>query len=173
MLKTSAGIRRRFRPAFIVWLTIMWCLLMGEFTVANLVGGAAVGFAVVFLLPLPKMPVDGIRISIIPLLGFLVRWFAELLLASIRVGWLALRPQELPRAAIVRAPMRVDNELVLSFAVSMYNLQPGGAVTDIDIANRMLTIHLLVAPDEEAIARELAAVARLERTLITIFERTR
>ena len=32
-----SGLHHRFRPWFIVWLIIMWCMLMGEVTVGNLV----------------------------------------------------------------------------------------------------------------------------------------
>ena len=32
-----------FRPWFIVWITLMWCLLMGEFTWANIISGLLVG----------------------------------------------------------------------------------------------------------------------------------
>ena len=54
----------------------------------------------------------------------------------------------------------------------LYNLQPGGTVTDIDIANRMWTIHVLDADDEEDLRREIQNVADLEATLIHTFERS-
>jgi len=73
---------------------------------------------------------------------------------------------------VVQVPMRVSSELILSFATVLYNLQPGGSVSDIDIANRMWTVHLLDAGTEEALAREIAAIATLERRLIHIFERS-
>ena len=37
-----AGLRYRFRPWFTVWITVMWCMLMGEITVGNVVGGLLV-----------------------------------------------------------------------------------------------------------------------------------
>lgn len=68
--------------------------------------------------------------------------------------------------------MRLDSEFILSLAVSLYNLQPGGTVTDIDIANRMLTIHILDAESEAEIEKEIAQVAQLEASMIEIFERS-
>jgi len=62
--------------------------------------------------------------------------------------------------------------VILSLAVTLYNLQPGGTVTDIDIANRMITIHILDARDEAQIQREIDAVSRLESSMIEIFERS-
>lgn len=167
------GARNRLHPSFVVWITLLWLLLMGEVSVANVVGGLAVALAIVLFLPLPAMPVAETHISWGKLVLHQVVWVVELLQASVKVAWLALRPEAPPKTAILAVPMRVESELVLSYAVLLYNLQPGGAVTDIDIANRMLTIHVLDAPNEDAIEREIAAVATLERRMIEIFERKR
>ena len=58
-----SGIKHRFRPWFMVWIIVMWCMLMGEVTVANLVGGLIASLFIVFALPLPAMPVAGISVS--------------------------------------------------------------------------------------------------------------
>ena len=128
-----SGIKHRFRPWFMVWIVVMWCMLMGEVTVANLVGGLLVSLFIVFALPLPAMPVAGISVSWGKLLVFMAQWFVELMEASIMVGWLAVRPQPVPKTAIVKLPMRVENEFILSLAVSLYNLQPGGTVSDLSL----------------------------------------
>ncbi|GAB3945983.1 Na+/H+ antiporter subunit E [Corynebacterium tapiri] len=164
-------IRNRLRPGFILWIVIMWCLLMGEITWANLFAGIGVGLLIVLGLPLPAMPTGGLSISWGRLVVFIFRWLGELAVASVKVAWLALRPADPPTTAIVRVPMRVSNELVLYLATVAYNLQPGGAITDIDVANRMLTIHFLDAGTPAALEREIASVARLERAMIDIFEK--
>ena len=167
-----AGLRHRFRPWFIAWITAMWCLLMGEVTVANLVGGLLVGLFVVLALPLPAMPIAELKVSWGKLALFMVGWTIDLFHASFKVAWLAVRPQDPPKTAILELPMRLDSEFILSLAVSLYNLQPGGTVTDIDIANRMLTIHVLDAASEAALEREIANVAGLEASMSEIFERS-
>ncbi|AGF73477.1 Na+/H+ antiporter subunit E [Corynebacterium halotolerans] len=165
------GLRRRFRPWFVIWIIIMWCLLMGEVTWANAAGGLLVGLFVVLALPLPAMPIAGMRVSWLGLIRYLFIWSGELMVASFKVAWLALRPAAPPRTAILQVPMRVSNDLVLTLATTFYNLQPGGSVSDIDIANRMWTIHVLDAETDEDIAREIENVAALERRMITIFEK--
>lgn len=165
------GLRRRFRPWFVIWIIIMWCLLMGEVTWANVIGGLLVGLIVVLALPLPAMPIAGMRVSWLGLARYLVIWVGELMVASFKVAWLALRPAAPPKTAILQVPMRVSNDLVLTLATAFYNLQPGGSVSDIDIANRMWTIHVLDAETDEDIAREIENVATLERRMITIFEK--
>lgn len=167
-----SGFKRRFRPVFIIGLTLMWVMLMAEFTWANFVGGFLVASAIVLFLPLPAMPIENISIRWGSLILLILNWFKDLAVASVKVAWLALRPADPPRTAIVQVPMRVQNDLVLSFATMLYNLQPGGAVTDIDIANRMWTIHVLDADDDEHLRREIQNVADLEATLIHTFERS-
>lgn len=166
-----AGFKRRFRPFFVVWLVMMWILLMGEFSWANLFGGLAVALGIVLLLPLPAMPIGNLSIHWGALVMLILKWFWDLAKASVKVAWLALRPQDPPKTAILNVPMRVQNDLVLSFATVLYNLQPGGSVTDIDIANRMWTVHILDAHSPKAIENEIENVAELERNLIRVFER--
>lgn len=165
------GIKRRFRPWSLVWLTILWMALQGEVTWANFFAGLALALLIVFGLPLPAMPIHGLTIHWGAFFRLLGSWLVNLLFASVKVAWLALRPQRPPRTSIMRVPMRVQNELILSFATMLFNLQPGGSVTDIDIANRMWTVHLLDTETEEDLEREVADVARLERRLIETFER--
>ncbi|APT93302.1 cation:proton antiporter [Corynebacterium phocae] len=168
----ASRVRGRFRPVNLAWLVVMWVLLMGELSWANVIGGLVVGILATVLLPLPAMPLSDMHISWGKLLVFLGTFAFDFLVASVRVSWLALRPSGPPRTAIVNVPLRVDSEFVLTAAVLLYNLEPGGTVTDIDIANRTLTVHLLNADSEADIAREIRAIAKLERTMIDIFERT-
>lgn len=163
-------LRDRLHWPYVLWIVVMWCLLMGEVTWANVFGGLAAGLVVVLALPLPDTPTSGLRPHWGRLAVFLVTWFAELLAASVKVAWLALRPAAPPKTAIIRMPMRVSNELVLYLATVAYNLQPGGSVSDIDIANRMWTVHLLDADDDEGLQREADNIAKLERNMIRIFE---
>ena len=62
-------------------------------------------------------------------------------------------------------------ELALYFATCAYNLQPGGCVTDIDLANRTWTIHVLSAGTQDDVEKALADVQKLERSMIEIFEK--
>ncbi|WIM67394.1 Na+/H+ antiporter subunit E [Corynebacterium breve] len=165
------GIRNRLRISFVIWITVMWTLLMGEFSWANLFGGLAVGFFVVLALPLPAMPISNLHINWGALIAFVFRWFWDLAHASAKVAWLALRPQAPPKTAILQVPMRVANELVLYLATCAYNLQPGGSVSDIDIANRTWTIHVLDATTQADIDREIQNVLDLEKRMINIFEK--
>ena len=161
----------RFRPWFIFWLAAMWILLMGELTWANVFAGLALGLIITMLLPLPKLPTSGIKVDLPKLFIFILRWLGQLIVAAIHVSWLAIRPADPPRSAIFKVPMRLDSELALYFATCAYNLQPGGCVTDIDLANRTWTIHVLSAGTQDDVEKALADVQKLERSMIEIFEK--
>lgn len=167
------GFRNRFHPTFVAFLTVMWVFLQGEITWGNVLAGFVLATLVVVALPLPQVPRSGNKVHWGKLISFLITWVWDLLVASAKVAWLALRPAQPPKNAILRVPMRVSNELVLYLATCAYNLQPGGSVTDIDIANREWTIHVLDARDKESIEAEIHNVARLERQMIDIFESRR
>lgn len=164
------GLQHRLRWPFVIWLTVMWILFMGEVTWGNLFAGLGLSLLIILALPLPPVPLQGYKVAWGKLLLFIGEWLWDLLAASVKVAWLALRPQAPPRNAILRVPMRVDSELVLYLATCAYNLQPGGSVTDIDIAQREWTIHVLDASTPEAIEREINNVRKLERQMIDIFE---
>lgn len=165
-----SGFSHRFRPLTVLWLTFMWILLMGQLSWGNLVAGLALGLLIVLALPLPPIPRSGNRINWIKLVAFIAEWFFDLLVASAKVAWLSLRRAPQPKNAVLRVPMRLSNELVLYLATCAYNLQPGGTVTDLDLANREWTVHVLDADTEDDIAREIANVQKLERQMLAIFE---
>ena len=167
------GVRRRFRPLFVVWSIFMWGMLMGEFTVGNTVAGALIGVFVSFALPLPAMPTKKMHLRPIKVLCLLLIWAGQLLKASVYLAWLSLRPQSPPQSAIIKVPMHVESEFVFVIAISMYNLQPGGTVTDIDLAKREWTVHLMDASSESKIENEIATIKEFEQRLIDTFEKPR
>ena len=161
----------RIRPWFVVWLTVMWILLMGELSWGNVFGGFALAVLITIVLPLPPLPTGGMRIDVVQLVKFIISWVCGLFVAAVQVSWLAIRPADPPQSAIFQVPMRLASELELYFATCAYNLQPGGCVTDIDLANRMWTIHVLDAGSQAAIDKALRDVADLEASMIAIFEK--
>lgn len=163
--------RRRLRPVTIAWITLMWCLLYGEFSWANLFGGFLVACAIVFAFPLPALPISTMRIRWSQLVGLVGYFAADLVVSSCKVSWLALRPANQPPAAIVQVPMRVQEDFVFSLAVSLLNLTPGGSVLDLDIPNRQLTMHILDARSTATLDKALAGISELERRLIATFEK--
>ncbi|MFG1933204.1 Na+/H+ antiporter subunit E [Mycobacterium sp. NPDC048908] len=154
----------------LLWLMLVWILLWGAVSAANIVSGLAVALGITLLLPLPVVPVEG-RLHPVSLLRLiaLVAW--HLVVSSMQLAWLALKPGPPPLSAVLRAHVAVKSDLVLALAVNMINLTPGTIVLEIDQVRRMIYVHVIDVGSERAVARFYRQIAQIERMLVAAFER--
>lgn len=124
------------------WLVLVWNLLWGDFSWGNLVGGLAVGLAVLTFFPLPPVTFGG-RIRPLAVLDFAVRFLAELVSASAHVAWIAVRIGYQPRGAIIAVPLRVRTDLNLTLTAEAISLVPGTLILEVDRATGTLYVHVL------------------------------
>ena len=161
---------RRIRPFSLIWLAAMWCLLYGEVTLGNVLAGLGIGIGIQLVFPLPALPMQSVHVDLGALAALMWMFVTGLISGAVSVSWLAIRPQEPPKSAILTAPMRVNTDFAMVTGVSLYNLQPGGTVLDIDLARHEWTVHLLDASTPEKIEQGFADIADLERRLLAAFE---
>lgn len=154
----------------VCWLILVWILLWGTFSAANVLSGLLVALVITLLLPLPAVPVEG-RVHPLSLLRLLVTVGYYLVLSSVQIAFLAIRPGPPPLSAVLRAHLAVKSDLVLALAVNIFNLIPGSIVLEIDQSRRMLYMHVIDVGNERAVARFYVQVARVERLLVRAFER--
>jgi multicomponent Na+:H+ antiporter subunit E len=152
------------------WLMLVWILLWGKASPANVVGGLAVALVIIVLLPLPVVPVEG-RLHPISLLRLVVNVAYQLVLSSLQVAWLAVRPGPPPRSAVLRARLAIKSDLVLVLAVNIFTLIPGSMVLEIDQERRLIYVHVIDVGNEKSVARFYRQVEQIERLLIATFER--
>ena len=152
------------------WLMLVWVLLWGKATPANIIGGFAVGLVVTLLLPLPAVPVEG-RVHPLSLVRLIVVVAYQLVQSSVQVAWLAIRPGPPPLTAVLRARLVIKSDLVLALAVNIFNLIPGSIVLEIDQERRLLYMHVIDVGNEKAVDRFHRQVAQMERLLVSTFER--
>ncbi|ADG80295.1 Cation antiporter OS=Tsukamurella paurometabola (strain ATCC 8368 / DSM / CCUG 35730 / CIP 100753/ JCM 10117 / KCTC 9821 / NBRC 16120 / NCIMB 702349 /NCTC 13040) OX=521096 GN=Tpau_3717 PE=3 SV=1 [Tsukamurella paurometabola] len=156
--------------AQLVWLDAVWVMLWGRITPGNIAAGLLVGAAILLLLPLPPVPVEG-RVHIGSLLKLVIVFVGDMIKSSVQVAWLALRPGPPPMSAVLRAKVEVKSDLVLTLLVDMMNLIPGTMVLDIDTKRRLLYVHVVDVSSEKAVRQFYRSTARLERLCISAFER--
>lgn len=135
---------RRLRAQWttIVVLTVIWVLLWGDLSWANLVAGAVLGAVVVTVLPLPSVQTHG-RLRPWPFLVLAGRFLVDLFAASFHVAWLALRPGRPPRSGIVGVCLASSSEVFLTITAEMTSLVPGSVVVEAHRSTRMLYLHVL------------------------------
>jgi len=158
------------RAWVVCWLTLVWILLWGNVSAANVLGGVAVALVITLLLPLPPVPVEG-KLHPLSLLRLVVLIAYYLVLSSVQVAWLAVKPGPPPHSAVLRAHVAIKSDLVLALTVSVLNLIPGGIVLEIDQTRRMIYVHVIDAGTEKAVARFYRQVADIERLMIAAFEK--
>lgn len=151
------------------WLILVWVLLWGNISAANILSGLAIAAIITLWLPLPPVPVEG-RVHLLTLLRLVVTVAYWLLVSSVQVAALALKPKA-PLSAVLRAHLHVKSDLVLALAVNILNLTPGNIVLEIDQARRMIYVHVLDVGSDRAVDRFHDQVDKLEKLLVATFER--
>ncbi|MDL5155341.1 Na+/H+ antiporter subunit E [Actinomycetospora termitidis] len=158
---------RRPRVLRVLWLTLVWVLLWGTFSWANLLGGLAVAIVVLALFPLPAVSTGG-RLRPLALVRVFLDVARDLVVSSVQVAWQSVRPGPPIRSSIVAVEVSEDSELLMAMLVECLSLVPGSVVVEASAEERMLWAHVLGADDDAAVERFRAQVARLEADLLAV-----
>lgn len=162
--------RLTLRVWTLLWLTLVWILLWGTVSAANVLSGLAIALVITLLLPLPAVPVEGrLRPLSFVLLVAYVSW--SLVVSSTQVAWLAIKPGALPPTAVLRAHLNIKSDLVLALAVNVLNLIPGSIVLEIDQTRRLIYVHVIDVGSQRAVDRFYRQTATVERLMVAAFER--
>lgn len=135
--------------ALVLWLTAVWVGLWGSVTAANVLGGLAVAAVLLLLLPLPAGGGHGV-VQPGALLRFAVRFLADLVVSSLQVVALVLRPRLALRQGVVAVPVPGASEGLLTLLANAISLTPGTLTLDVDLPSSTLYVHALdvgTAPD--------------------------
>ncbi len=128
--------------ALVVWLTLVWVGLWGSVTAANVLGGLAVALVLVRLLPLPDSDGHGV---VVPgaLLRFGGQFLADLVVSSVQVVRLALRPRLDLRQGIVSVQVPGASDTLLTVLADAISLTPGTLTVDVEPSTATLYVHVL------------------------------
>jgi multicomponent Na+:H+ antiporter subunit E len=162
-LRLRVAIRVRLLP--IGWLTLVWVLLWGTFSAANILSGIALGIVVTTVLPLPTVRLGG-RLHPWASAKFAAHFAFDLVRASAQVALTALRPGPPPPSSIVAVRMCSRSELHLALTAQAISLTPGSLVVELDPDSATIWTHVLGAGDDAAVDRYRAHVAELEARII-------
>lgn len=170
--------RRRRGPraswGMILWLTVVWVLLWGEITLANVVTGLVVALVVTTLSPLPRTPFDG-RFRPWGMVLLAAHFVRDVFVASWQISWMTLRRRQ-PRGAVIRVRLRSHSDTYLTATAGMTSLVPGSIVVeahrftgtlyihvfDVELAGGLDAAHRTVLAQEERILRALASREQLQ-----------
>jgi multicomponent Na+:H+ antiporter subunit E len=160
--------RLRHQLPLLLWLVLVWNLLWGTWSWANLISGTVVALAVTTVLPLPPV-VGGTRVRPVPLLVFVGAFLVDLVLSAAQVAWQTIRPSGIRHSAIVSVQLRTDSDLLMTIVAEATALVPGSLVIDMDREQQTLAVHLLHVRDAADVERQRAAVLRTEERVVRAF----
>lgn len=142
-------------------LAALWIALTGEWSVANLAAGAALGVAAARL-TVPARSRSGRRLRVgWALLRFPVTVVWELVLANLRVARTVLfTPRDRLTPGIIAIPLSVASDVEVTALANLITLTPGTVTLDVSDDRRTLFVHALDLADPEAV---LASIKDFER----------
>lgn len=125
----------------IVALVAVWLALWGEVTTGLVAGGILLAVLVLVVFPLPPLQ---LRIGFHPwsMLVLTSRFAVDVVVASVQVSYLALRPAP-PATAVVTIQLASDSDLIQHLTALAVSLIPGSLIIDADPERRTLTVHVL------------------------------
>lgn len=154
-------------------LMLTWIMLWGSVQPGLVLLGVVSAVAVLALFPLPHME---FRFEIHPVaaLVLVARFLADVVVSSVHVAWVAVRPRP-PASAVVRVPLAGTSDLVEHLTALAVSLVPGSLIIDAETGDdgrdgsgdgqRSLVIHVLDA-DERTVAAVTRQVLAQERRIL-------
>ncbi len=139
-----------------IFLPVVWMALTGKFTLANY----ALGFVVsAFVLWITRPPGE---IAFFIYLERMRRWFVfllfffwELIVASLRVVYDILTPRHRMRPAIIAVPLDLRTDSEITLLANLITLTPGTLSLDISPQKDILYIHAMYVDDVEEFRRTI------------------
>ena len=168
----STGFRparaRGLQPWTLVWLTLVWVALWGDLSLFNVVSGLLVAVVVCLVFPLPSLRMH-LRIRPLRLAWLVLRFLADVVMASVQVAWTTLQLHRQPRNAVIEVGLRTPSDFVLTMVAEMSSLVPGSLVVEARRSTHTLFLHVLDARDQAGVDRMRRDVLALERRVVLAF----
>jgi multicomponent Na+:H+ antiporter subunit E len=151
--------------AWNVGLAMLWAGMSGRLSVLSLVVGLMLGSAVLFLVHGPlgiASPLTRVR----HLVGLVLFFVWELLLANLRVAWDVVTPRYRMRPGVVAVPLRARTDMEITVLANLVSLTPGTLSLDVSDDRRVLYVHAMYLHDRERLVRSIQG--GFERRLLKV-----
>ena len=151
---------RRFGLA--VWLVVVWILLWGDLSLANVLGGAAVAVALLVAFPGDRPDVEE-RQVLRPLHFLSLLWFLakQLVRSNVLLAREVMSRHGRLRTAVIAAPLHTRSPGLVNAFCNLLAINPGTLVIELDEPGEVVYIHVFYLHDLDAVARDVDELQRL------------
>jgi len=152
----------------IAFLTVIWLLLWGDLSWANVIAGVLLAALILVMFPLPRVVVQT-RFRLGPFLALAARFVTDLVVASFQVAWTALRPGHVPRGAVVAVRLRNPDDVFLTVTAVLSTLVPGSLVVEAQRRTGLVHLHVLDIDASGGVDGVRRDILRLEERVLRAF----
>jgi multicomponent Na+:H+ antiporter subunit E len=154
-----------------LFLMLAWAALMNDFSLANLIAGFTLGFMILSLLSKRGVVAGGRYVSRTrKALGFVLFYFKEVIVSNWNMAKDVLAKDLKVKPAIVAVPLEsqtnTDSEITL--LSNLITLTPGTLAIDVSPDKKVLYVHTIDLPDEDADAFVAKIKREMERRVLEV-----
>jgi multicomponent Na+:H+ antiporter subunit E len=150
---------------YVGFLLVVWLLLWGEVSAANVVSGLLVAALLLVVFPRPRST-TGFVIRPIPTVRFLALFAHDLVVSNLVLSREVVSRRSRMQTGVIAVPIHGCSESLLAVIANLLALSPGTMTVDITTQPSVLYVHVLIFRDLESVR---AKIARLNRLVVEAF----
>lgn len=164
----AAPVRRRPQLRMSVVTAVVWVLLWGDLSLANLVSGFLLGLLITWVFPLPPIDFHG-RFRPWPHAKMIAILLYDLVRSSFVVAAQAFHFGHTMRNAVVRVDLRTHSDLYLTLTSELVSLVPGSLVMEARRQESVLYLHVMDVRNAADVAAARRKVLEAEERVVRSF----
>ncbi len=160
--------RRRPQLRMSIVTAVVWVLLWGDLSLANLVSGFLLGLLITWVFPLPPIDFHG-RFRLWPHTKLIAILLFDLARSSFVVAAQAFHFGHTMRNAVVRVDLKTHSDLYLTLTSELVSLVPGSLVMEARRQESVVYLHVMDVRSPADIADARRKVLRAEERVVRSF----
>lgn len=163
-----AAVRRRPQLRMALIAAVVWVLLWGDLSLANLLSGFVLGLLITWVFPLPPIEMHG-RFRIWPHTRMIAILLIDLVRSSFVVAAQAFHFGHTMRNAVVRVDLRTHSDLYLTLTSELVSLVPGSLVMEARRQESVVYLHVMDVRSPDDITDARRKVLQAEERVVRAF----
>lgn len=162
------AVRRRPQMRMSLVTAVIWVLLWGDLSLANLVSGFVLGMVITWVFPLPPIDFHG-RFRLWPHAKMIAILLLDLTRSSFVVAAQAFHFGHTMRNAVVRVDLRTRSDLYLTLTSELVSLVPGSLVMEARRQESVVYLHVMDVRSHDDIVAARRKVLEAEERVVRSF----